>query len=172
MTSLRGRLRPGDQRGLTLVEVLAALAVLGIGIVGVVVVIPVAVHGIRAGDQVSTATFLGEQALERARGLSWSRVPAVDCLGLSPGDASPVPTGATCHGTTSTQFPDEPAGIEGHPGYRRTVRVTSCESEPCADVRTAALRRVTVMVAFTPLTASGVSPREKTIRLESLVAQK
>jgi prepilin-type N-terminal cleavage/methylation domain-containing protein len=158
-----------DQHGLTLVEVLAALAVIGIGVVGVVVVVPVAIHGVHEGYQVSTATFLAEQALERARAVAWSEGPAIDCLGLSAGDTAPVPTGAGCYGSASTQFPDEPAGVADHPHYRRAIRVTRCASEPCTGAPTSALRRVEVVVGYTPLTASGVSAIEKTIRLESLV---
>jgi Tfp pilus assembly protein PilV len=156
----------------TLVEVLAALVVIGIGIVGLVSVVPVAILSVHEGYQASTATFLAEQAMERARALPWSESPAIDCLGLSAGDTPPVPTGATCRGATSTQWLDESTGVSGHPHYRRFVRVTSCVSEPCAGVRAASLRRVEVTVAYTPLTAAGVSERARTLRLDSLAAQK
>jgi len=156
----------------TLVEVLAALAVISIGIVGLASVVPVAILGVHEGYQASTATFLAEQAMERARTLAWSESPAIDCLGLSAGDASPVPAGATCRDVTSTQWPDESAGVSGHPHYRRFVRVTGCLSEPCAGVRAVGLRRVEVTVAYSPLTAGGVSGRAMSLRLESLVAQK
>jgi prepilin-type N-terminal cleavage/methylation domain-containing protein len=172
VSPLRSQPRLRNHDGLTLVEMLAALAVLAVGIVGVLVVVPVAIQGIHEGDQLSTATFLAEQALERARGAFWSEGPPTDCLGLSAGDAPPVPTSATCHGATSTQFPDELAGVAGQAGYRRSVRVTSCASELCGEGRTLALRRVEVRVAYTPLTARGVSAREKTLRLESLVTWK
>jgi prepilin-type N-terminal cleavage/methylation domain-containing protein len=160
------------QSGVTLVEVLAALAVIAIGIVGVAVVVPVAILGVHEGYQASTATFLAEQAMERVRALPWSESPAIDCLGLSLGDSSPIPSSATCRGATSTQLPDEPTGVSGHPQYRRFVRVTSCVSEPCAEMRTTGLRRVEVTVAYRPLTAKGVSGRDTTLRLESLAAQR
>jgi prepilin-type N-terminal cleavage/methylation domain-containing protein len=165
------RRRPRWQNGVTLVEVLAALAVIGIGIVGLAIVVPVAILSVHEGYQASTATFLAEQAIERARALPWSESPAIDCLGLSIGDSSPVPTSATCRGATSTQLPDESTGVSGHPHYRRFVRVTSCVSEPCAGVRAVGLRRVEVTVAYMPLTAAGASARARTLRLESLAAQ-
>lgn len=166
------RFRRPDQRGSTLVEVLAALAVVGIGIVGVVVVVPVAIQGIHGGYQVSTATFLAEQALERARAAAWSDALAVDCLGLSAGNMPPVPTDASCHGARSTQFPDESTDVGGHPHYRRIVRVRACGDELCGATPVPALRRVEVIVAYTPLTASGLSAREQAVRLEALVVQK
>jgi len=156
----------------TLVEILAALAVVSIGIVGLVSVVPVAILGVHEGYQASTATFLAEQAMERARALTWSESPAIDCLGISVGDTSPVPTSATCRGATSTQFPDESVGVSSHPHYRRFVRVTSCASEPCGGTRTTGLRRVEVTVAYLPLTAVGMSGRDKTLRLESLAAHR
>lgn len=156
---------------MTLVEILVALAVIAIGIAGLAIVVPVAILGIHEGYQASTATFLAEQAMERTRALAWSESPEIDCLGLSAGDSSPVPTGATCRGGISTQLPDE-STVSGHPHYRRSVRVTSCASEPCAGMRAAGLRRVEVTVTYRPLTVAGVSGRDKTLRLESLVAQK
>jgi type II secretory pathway pseudopilin PulG len=155
----------------TLVEILVALAVIAVALIGLAVVVPVSSHGIQDGQQLSTATFLAEQMLERARGAVWSDSPAIDCLGVSAGNAAPVPTGATCHGATSTQFPDEASGIGGHPHYRRSVRVASCATTPCAGTTTAGMRRVEVIVAYTPLTSSGVSPSAKAVRLEWLVAQ-
>ena len=158
-----------DDRGITLVEVLVALAVIGVGLVSVAVLVPIGFLGLQEADRVSTATFLAEQALERARAVTWTDGPAIDCLGLSAGDTPPVPVDATCHGVTSTQFPDDSTG---DPRYRRHVRITSCAMTVCAGMETPALRRIEVTVAYTPLTASGVSVRPKTIRLESLVAQK
>jgi prepilin-type N-terminal cleavage/methylation domain-containing protein len=160
------------ERGLTLAEVLVALAVIGGALVGLAIVIPVAVHGVQAGQQLSAATFLAEQAIERARSAVWSEHPAIDCLGVSSGDSAPAPTGATCRGATSTQFPDETGGVGGHPSYRRSVRVSSCASDPCAGLTTAEMRRVEVTVAYTPLTSAGVSPTPTTVRLEWLVTRR
>jgi prepilin-type N-terminal cleavage/methylation domain-containing protein len=161
-----------DERGVTLAEVLVALAVIGSALVGLAVVIPVSVHGVQAGQQLSTAAFLAEQTIERARAAVWSENPAIDCLGVSTGDRAPVPNGATCHGTISTQFPDETSGIDGQPGYRRRVRIHSCASSLCAGLTTAAMRRVEVIVAYTPLTSAGVSATPTAVQLEWLVTRR
>jgi len=94
----------------------------------------------------------------------------VDCLGLSTGDAAPVPAGATCNGIAATRFPDEP-GVAGHPQYRRTVRVTGCATTPCAGVSTPGMRLVEVVVAYRPLAGTG-GPSSKTVRLAWLISQK
>jgi prepilin-type N-terminal cleavage/methylation domain-containing protein len=160
------------EHGLSLPEVLVALAVIGAAVAGLAVVVPVSAQGVQAGHELSTASFLAEQMLERARGAVWSDSPAIDCLGVSAGDVAPVPTGATCHGATSTQFPDEASGISGHPRYRRSVRVVRCVASACAGVVTGGLRRVEVSVTYTPLTSAGVSPTPTTVRLAWLVAQR
>jgi len=163
-----------NERGLTLAEILVAVAVIGLGLVGLAVVIPVSSYGVQEGNQLTTATFLAEQMIERARAAAWTSAPATDCLGVSTGNAAPLPTGATCNGATTTQFPDETssAGVSGYSRYTRTVRVQDCGATPCAGVTAAGMRLVTVTVTYTPLTAAGVSPTPKTARLEWLVAQK
>lgn len=162
----------GDQRGLTLLEIMVAVAIIGVAVAGLGIVVPVALSGVRDGNQLSTATFLAEQALERARGAVWTASPPVDCLGLSSGDAAPVPAGATCPGVTGPLFADEDA-VSGHPQYRRAVRIATCATTPCAGVTTAGMRLVQVSVSYTPLTgAGGVSASPKTIQLAWLVSQR
>jgi type IV pilus assembly protein PilV len=185
----------GNERGLTLAEILVAVAIIGLGLVGLAVVIPVSSYGVQEGNQLSTATFLGEQMIERARATSWTASPATDCLGVSPGGASPTgppvpsmvvdtsvnpPTAtiaATCGGVATTQFADE-ANVSGYTQYSRQVRVTDCFTVACAGITTGAIpshamRLVAVTVTYTPLTASGgQSPSPKTVRLEWLVSQK
>jgi prepilin-type N-terminal cleavage/methylation domain-containing protein len=169
-----------NERGLTLAEILVAIAIIGLGLVGLAVVIPVSSYGVQEGNQLSTATFLAEQMIERARAASWTGTPAADCLGVSPGGATPsgppVPTGATCNGSTATQFPDETTtgvGVSGYPQYMRTMRVVSCATTACAGITDAGMRLVTVTVQYTPLTgAGGQAPAPKTVTLEWLVAQK
>jgi hypothetical protein len=158
--------------GSTLAEILVGLAITGVAPAALAVTIPVSSYAIQEGHQLSTATFLAEQAIERARASVWTQSPAVDCLGVSAGDAAPVPAGSTCRGAAGTQFPDETGGINGYPQYRRSVRITSCASTPCAGVATTGLRRVTVTVAYTPLVTIGASARPTTVQLEWLVAQK
>ena len=148
------------------------LAITGVALAALAVTIPVSSYAIQEGHQLSTATFLAEQTIERAHTSVWTQSPPVDCLGVSAGDTAPVAVGATCRGAVGTQFPDEPAGIGGYPEYRRRVRVSSCAATPCAGVATAGLRRVTVTVAYTPLVTIGATARPTTVQLEWLVAQK
>ena len=107
MSLPRGQAALGEERGLTLAEILVALAVIGIGLVGLTAVLPVSASGVQEGAQHSTAPFLAEQMIERARAAAWSAEPPVDCLGVSIGDAAPRPAGATCHGAAASGFPDE-----------------------------------------------------------------
>jgi type IV pilus assembly protein PilV len=160
-----------DERGLTLAEILVALLVIGIGLVGIAVVVPVSSYGVQEGNQLSTATFLAEQMIERTRSVTWTAVPATDCLGLSAANAAPTPSGATCNGGTTTQFPDE-ASVNGYPAYRRTVRVEGCTVTACAGITHAAVRQVTVTVTYRGLSAAGQAASDKTVRLQWLVAQK
>ena len=163
-----------NERGLTLAEILVAVGIIGLGLVGLAVVIPVSSYGVQEGNQLTTATFLAEQMIERARASAWTAAPAVDCLGVGT-TAAPVPSGAQCTGAaspTATQFPDE-ATVTGYTQYARTVRVQDCSTGGgCAGVTSATLRRVTVTVTYRPLTAAGQSPSNKTVTLEWLVAQK
>ena len=172
MTPSPSPARLRSESGLTLAEILIALAITGVALAGLAVVVPVSSYAVQDGHHLSTATFLAEQTIERARAAAWIDSPAVDCLGVSTGDAAPIPTGATCQGSASTRFADETGGISGYPGYRRSVRVTSCAPTPCAGTTTTGLRRVAVTVGYTPVTSAGVSPSPTTVRLEWLVAQK
>jgi prepilin-type N-terminal cleavage/methylation domain-containing protein len=172
VTATPSSARLGSESGLTLAEILVAIAVAGVALAALAVVVPMSSYAVQDGHQLSTAAFLAEQAIERARAAAWTESPPVDCLGVSTGDAAPIPTGATCQGAASTRFPDEAGGISGYPRYRRSVRVTSCAPTPCAGATTTGLRRVAVTVAYAPLTSAGLSPRSTTVRLEWLVAQK
>jgi prepilin-type N-terminal cleavage/methylation domain-containing protein len=168
----RGRAALGDERGLTLAEIILALAVIGIGLVGLTQILPVSASSIQEGAQRSTATFLAEQMIERARAAVWSAAPPVDCLGVSSGDAAPRPAEAACHGATASQFPDETQGVAGHPGFARMVRIEACEAPPgCAGVTGAGLRRVTVTVQYAPLAGPGAAPAPRTVRLEWLASR-
>jgi prepilin-type N-terminal cleavage/methylation domain-containing protein len=163
-----------DERGLTLAEILVALLVIGVGLVGIAVVVPVSSYGVQEGNQLSTATFLAEQMIERTRSVTWTEIPATDCLGLSAGDAAPTTT--TCPGTPGTvqTFSDEPsvAGVAGNLPYRRTVRIEGCTVTACAGITHAAVRQVTVTVTYRGLSAAGQAASDKTVRLQWLVARK
>ena len=162
---------PSDERGLTLVEILIALVVISVGLIGIAIVVPVSSEAIQQGGQLSRATFLAEQTLEQARTATWTATPAVDCLGVSSGAAPPTPTGAGCHGTSVSRFPDEPA-VGGDRTYRRTLRVADCSVAPCGGVTDAALRLVTVVVTYRTPGATGQPTTDKAVTLEWLVTRR
>lgn len=170
-----------NERGLTLAEILVAVAILGIGLVGLAVVVPIASYGVQEGSQLSTATFLAEQRLEQIRNAPWTGTPANDCIGNGAG--APVASVACANGTVAiaagaTTFADEAKVMWGNQtaaaagGYSRNVRIADCDPTACAGLTSATMRRVTVTVAYRPLTSSGVSPTDKTVSVQWLVTRK
>lgn len=149
-----------NERGITLPEILIATVLIGLGLVGVMIVVPVAAVGIQDGSQTSLATFLAQQRLEEARHRTWTA--AEDCLGVSASATDePAPAG-TCGGSTAATFTDE-APVTGYTQYSRVTRITDVED---------GLRRVTVTVSYQPITGTGVGSYDKTVILEWLVARR
>jgi prepilin-type N-terminal cleavage/methylation domain-containing protein len=139
-----------NQRGMTLAEIIVALAIIGIGLVALAAAIPLAGYGIQEGSQLSTATFLANQRLEQVRNATWSATPVVDNLGVSASTAVPPQSGAT------VTFPDENPLAAPYAGYNRTVRVTDCSlGAGCSGIVNATMRQVTVTVTYTPITGVG-----------------
>lgn len=166
-----------DERGLALVEILVAAGVIGLGIAGVMTVVPISSYGLREGHQTSTATFLAEQRLEQVRSAVWTETPDHDCLGLGAAAAPAVPAGKACTMGTpvlaagAITFADE-VDVDGYPGYRRTVRVRDCGTAPCAGITDADMRFVTVSVAYQPATGIGTSTGTKVATLALVVAKR
>ncbi|MBI3636380.1 MAG: type II secretion system protein [Candidatus Rokubacteria bacterium] len=169
-----------DQCGMTLLEVLLTVAVLGVAVVTLAGALPLATGYVNQSGRESTALFLAQQRLEEARAQSWSSVPSADCLGISNPAATAAPaTGswANCSGAAPAgliTFADEAYGtIAGNTGYRRIVRVLDCAAG-CADVVDTNLRQITVNVFFRPVAASGSENTvgEQSVRLVSLKAKR
>jgi prepilin-type N-terminal cleavage/methylation domain-containing protein len=142
-----------DERGMTMAEILAAAAVIGIGLTALAAAIPLASYGIQEGNQLSTATFLANQRLEQVRNARWEGgAAAVDTVGVSPSDtAAPVAGGVTT-------FPDETPMAAPYASYNRRVRVTDCGAGlGCGGIVNAELRQVVVTVDYRPLTGVGVA---------------
>jgi type II secretory pathway pseudopilin PulG len=164
-----------NERGITLIEILIAMFLIGVGLVGLMVVVPVAASGVQSGSHASAATYLAQQRIEQARNARWAVVPAIDCLGASATPTSvPVPTGATCNGSNAATFPDEGKGtITGFTDYARTTRITVCTGgAECDGISDPALRLVTVIVAYRPVTSVGVGATDATVVLNWLAAQR
>ncbi len=163
-----------NERGLTLAEILVAVAIIGIALVGLMSVVPVATYGVQEGNQLSTATFLAEQGLEQVRNAVWTQVGDKDCLGVGP---TAAPTSTRCSnspctaGMPCTTFPDEPS-VAGYPTYSRTVRVIDCGTTACGGVIDSNLRLAIVSVSYRPMTGTGVASTPKTVRVSLLVAKR
>ena len=125
------------ERGFTLVEVLIAMAILTVALLGVVGAVALQSGGVAASlpfgqgvitrsHYISTATMLAQARLEQLKRLQYS-VSLGDQFG-----ADPIPAG----------FADEDFGtIAGLPNFRREVRVQT--GVPAANMKT-----VTVTVRF------------------------
>jgi prepilin-type N-terminal cleavage/methylation domain-containing protein len=146
-----------NQQGLTLVEVLLATAIIGIGLTALAAAIPMAAYGIHEGNHLSTATFLADQRLEQIRNAPWEQgAPCNDKVGVSASATSP-PT-STCPGAVVT-FADETPLPAPYAAYSRTTRITNCGAGAgCSGIVHADLRQVTVTVTYRPMTGRGLSP--------------
>ena len=155
-----------DARGMTLAEVLVAIAIIGVGLAALASAIPLSAYGIQEGNQLSTATFLANQRLEQVRNAAWTQTPAVDNLGVSASStAAPQSSG-------TTTFPDE-AAVTSYTDYARTVRITDCSAGGgCQGVASATLRQVTVTVSYRPLTGVGQATAVKPVSVTMLVARR
>jgi prepilin-type N-terminal cleavage/methylation domain-containing protein len=141
------------ERGFSLVEIMIAAAVLGVALVALSAVVPIASYAVQDGNQLSTAIFLATERLEQVRGVRWQAgPPAVDELGVS---ASPS-TAPVSHGAAT--FPDEATVAPPFGAYSRTVRIADCSAAgACGGIVDADLRLVTVAVAYRPMTGVGMS---------------
>ena len=154
----KGRARRGE-RGFTLVEILIAMVILTIALLGVAgavalqsggiaLSLPIGQAAVTRGHYISTATMLAQERLEQIKRLQYTiGPPAVDQI--SP---DPTPTG----------FADEDFGtITGYPNFRREVRVQT--GVPATNIKT-----VTVTVRFNLPKETGTS--EESVKISTLIA--
>ena len=145
-----------NQRGASLVEIMMAVGIIGVGLWALSAAIPLSAYGIQEGKQLSTATFLANQRLEQIRSARWEEgPPCLDTLGVSASDTA-APVGSCTGGTTT--FPDESALASPYADYARTVRITDCGvGAGCNGIVASDLRQVAVTVTYRPMTGIGVS---------------
>jgi len=145
-----------NQQGMTVVEIMVAVMILGVGLAALSSAIPIAAYGIQEGNQLSTATFLANQQMEQVRNAQWTACPAVDKLGVS-ASATTVPQG---DGGVTTFFDENPLPAP-YSGYGRQVRITSSAGPATCPggvlTGTTGLRQVTVTVSYRPMTGIGVA---------------
>jgi hypothetical protein len=129
-----------EERGLTLAEVLPALALLSIGLVAMISLLIPAGSGIHEGEHRSLATFLASERLEQIR----------HAVGRSESDTDPLREAAI-------SFPDEPTLPAPHGAFSRFVRIADCgTSAGCSGVRSPGVRQVSVTVGY-PGSLTGVA---------------
>lgn len=139
-------------RGFSLIEVLVALALLTIAVLGVGAVVgvqsggtaqslSVGLGGVARAGLLSTATFLAEDRLEQVKGF------LVQNYTVNGGNVTDPFAAAVAQGNAPSGFPDEPLGtIGGYPNVSRQVRV----------VGLGATHQVTVTVFFSAPGDNGV----------------
>ena len=150
-----------------LAEVVAAVALVALGLAALASAIPAAGAAVSEGAKLSTATFLAGARLEKVRAAAWSAAPPVDRLGVSGTALSAPQNGGT------TTFPDEAPLPAPYAGYSRQVRILQCGLPPgCGAVISARLRLVTVTVTYRPVTPSGLAPLDRTVSITTLVAER
>jgi type IV pilus modification protein PilV len=163
---MRRRLSP--ECGMTLAEVLVAVAIIAIGLLALLSTIPLASYATQEGSQTSTATFLANQRLEQVRNAQWSATPAVDNLGISASSTAAPLSGAT------TTFADESPMAAPYAAYTRQVRITDCGTGAgCTGITNSGMRLATVTVSYTPLSATGTAgTASRSVAVSMVIAQR
>lgn len=106
-----------DEAGLTLAEILVAVALITIGLVAVMQWFPLGTQGMDTGRKQSTSVFLAERKIEQIK--AWSVGTAAN-----QGFLTVVPGGA-CFNAGNPCVNDAFNAIPGYPEYSRTV-ILSC----------------------------------------------
>jgi prepilin-type N-terminal cleavage/methylation domain-containing protein len=99
------------QAGVSLVELMVALLLLGVALMGLAAAFAPGRMAIQGGDQSTTATFLARQVLEDMR----NRAYDLDSDELVNGSAFPAASGY--------------GNITGYPNFRRTITITTDSPE-------------------------------------------
>lgn len=141
-----------EERGLTLAEVLPALALLSVGLVAMISLLPPAGSGIHEGEHRSRATFLASERLEQIR----------HAVGRSEPDTDPL--------RDATSFPDEPRLAAPHGAFSRSVRILDCGlSDGCSGVRSPGVRQVSVTVGYPGASAGVAAPYRGAVVLTTYI---
>lgn len=142
-----------EERGLTLAEVLPALALLSVGLLAMISLLPPASSGIHEGEHRSRATFLASERLEQIR----------HAVGRSEPDTDPLRD-------PPTSFPDEPGLAAPYGAFSRSVRILDCGlSEGCSGVRSPGVRQVSVTVGYPGASAGVAAPHRSVVVLTTYI---
>ena len=144
---------PSKERGLTLAEVLPALALLSIGLVAMISLLPPAGFSLHEGEHRSRATFLAAERLEQIR----------HAVGRSDPETDPLRE-------ATASFPDEPALAAPNAAFSRSFRILDCGLPPgCAGVQSPGLRQVLVAVGYPGGAAGAVAPQRGAVVLATYI---
>lgn len=137
-----------DDRGMTLVEVLVAVAIITIGLTAIATGMVLGTSGINQGLQETTASFLGEQKIEDIKALALSAAVAQGFANV-----------------TAANFPAEDYGTiaGGYNGYRRTTTITN---------PSATMKVVIVNVFYKPVGVSRTTNTERQVALTTVLRQR
>ena len=93
-----------SERGVTLLELLVAMTLLAIALVGLAASFPLSMYGVASGGYQTSATLFGQQCLDIAKNVPWTSVTGtnLDTWCPSPGGGFTRTTTATTSGTTKT----------------------------------------------------------------------
>lgn len=129
-----------NQRGFTVVELLVALVIIGIGLMALAETMVGSFAQLQMGGQHSTAAFLADLRIEELKATSWTSL--ADCLG-----------DVACRGTDGS-FADP------YSGYSVVTTVEGCDVVSTCGVNDPALRQVTAQVSYQP---TGGAPGNATV---------
>ena len=128
-------MRKPDQRGVTMVELLVAMVLMAVALLVLAAAFPYALYGVVVGGAQAIATFLAQEAVERAKGADYGSLS-----GLSfDGSTGALPADCDVAGRFRP--------VAAFPGFTRCVAV-----EPGAP--TPATSTITAVVEFSGPTAS------------------
>ncbi|MBI4837934.1 MAG: prepilin-type N-terminal cleavage/methylation domain-containing protein [Nitrospirae bacterium] len=129
-------------KGLTLIEVLIALTILSIGLLGVALMQVTSISGGMFGREMAVSTTLGQDILEKLRTLEYTSLNTDNALlsGSHP-DSTDVSDGLAV-GADSANITDERGQTTGPLIYTRTWTVT--DNTPAANMKT-----ITVTISWT-----------------------
>lgn len=112
-----------DERGVTLLELMIALLLLAVALIGLAASFPLGMYGVTLGGFQTTATLLAQQAIEQARAGTYGGIPSLATGGC---DAS---------AGTGTY-----AAVPGYPGFSRCISVQPATPTTTTTTFTVAVR--------------------------------
>ncbi len=155
-----------EESGLTLVEILVAVALIMIGLVALMQWFPLGTQGMDTGKKQSTSVFLAEQQLEQAKAWALSTCGPTTVPACNPAQGfANLPANCNPCNVANTPFVTQAFNtIPGYPEYSRTVIL--------AVGPTATTRLVRVQVGFRRTTEVGVfQGAANQVELATVIAQ-